>query len=615
LAARLRPWREHPLHCTWLWFRLVVFRPPLFAGLLLWMSFPPVDLSFLAWFALVPLAVFIPASWRSHSSMANVTGGESFTLRVAPGSRPIYRSAWAGGLVFGLLAVQWIRYADDSGWSGYYGWWALAFYMSLYFPLFLFIARIAVLHFRIPIIFALPIVWVGLEYLRSWLISGFPWYFLGHTQYRWISLIQISDFAGAYGASFLVALVNGWIVDLAAVPLRRVTPTGSRVAPQQIWRFGLVCAVILGSVLYGSFRVNELGENLGPRIAVMQSSIPQRIKEEEDQIPLIHQGYYAQIAEAVAQDPRLIVWPETAYRYPLPIVDSGVTDEQIRRSIPTGDMEPEEIREFARRVHSNLSTYAQRSGLPNLIGLNTEVFEPDGSMRFNSAILLRPNGEWDGPYHKIHLVPWGEYLPLRDILPWLRIFTPHASADYGLQSGSESVRFSVDSWTFGVLICFEDTLSWAARAYVSRDPVDFFVNISNDGWFGVLAPGETEAGLWRRAEHESHLAISVFRAIECRRPIFRAVNTGVSAIIDSNGRVIQSSGSNPGQSKLGSQIIVGAAPVDQRQSAYSKFGDWLGQLTFAFVVLAFLVRMCGPMGDRMRRRQWPRGRDSVRTEA
>jgi apolipoprotein N-acyltransferase len=257
--------------------------------------------------------------------------------------------------------------------------------------------------------------------------------------------------------------------------------------------------------------------------------------------------------------------------------------------LPNAELSAGEIREFAHRVRKNLLAYAERSRVPNLMGINTEVFERSGSQRFNSAILIYPDGEFSAPYNKMHLVPWGEYLPLREWLPWLRIFTPHASSDYGLAEGTERIRFQFRDWTFGVLICFEDTVPHLARSYVSTDAVDFLVNISNDGWFGVVAPGETEASLWRRAEHDVHLAISVFRAVECRRPLVRAVNTGISAIVDSSGRILASSAMTPGRSRLASQVIVETVPLDHRQSIYSITGDWLGVSTLMLSLATFMA--------------------------
>jgi apolipoprotein N-acyltransferase len=544
-----------------LWCRL-----PMLSGMLLWLSIPPVGWSWIAWVALVPLLTLIRTPWRS---------------------RAIYRPALAGGLVFGLLAVQWIRYADDAGLTGYYGWWTLALYMAVYFPLAIFVVRVAVLRFHVPAILAVPIAWVGLEYLRSWLLSGFPWYFVAHTQFRWIRLIQISDLAGAYGVSFVVALVNGWIVDLLAVPLMRPSESGPRLAREQVWRFAFVLIVLAGTLGYGSIRMDRpVGDLQGPTVALIQTDVPQQVKADESRFPEINRQYLRLLDEAAAAQPDLVIWPETAYRIPLVTINHDVTDEDLKRVIDDEEVDPQRVREVVEEVREDLGFLAKRAGKPTLMGINSERFSPTFSVRFNSAVMVLPDGAIAETYHKIHLVPWGEYLPLKDWMPWLRIFTPHSSANYGLDAGTERVQF--ESWgrhKFGVLICFEDTLPWIARGYVSDgSDVDFLVNITNDGWFGVATDDESQTGAFRRAQHEAHLAASVFRAVECRRPLVRAVNTGISAIIDSSGRIVRAAGED-GRNPMASTVVVGEVPLDRRTSLYSRAGEWLGQLTLVLTAV------------------------------
>jgi apolipoprotein N-acyltransferase len=187
-------------------------------------------------------------------------------------------------------------------------------------------------------------------------------------------------------------------------------------------------------------------------------------------------------------------------------------------------------------------------------------------------------------------------------MPWLRIFTPHASANYGLDAGTERVRFEARrGLSFGVLICFEDTLPRAARAYLrGGQPVHFLVNITNDGWFGTASDDEPGTGVFRRAEHEAHLAASVFRTVECRRSMVRAVNTGVSAIIDSSGRIIQIAGDGE-RNPMASGVVVGVVPLDHRNSLYVRFGDWLGQLSLALTAGGVLAGFAMAVSQRRSR--------------
>jgi len=577
-------------------------RPALASGVLLWLSFPPVGWSPLAWFALVPMLTCVRGSWSSQ---------------------PIYRPVWLGGLVFGLLAVQWIRFADDSGLSGYYGWWALAAYLSLYFPLFVLAVRVSHLRFRVPLIVAVPVAWVGLEYLRSWFFSGFAWYFLSHTQYGWVALIQIADFAGAYGVSFVVATVNAWLLDLLAVPLVRVEAGVRRIEPRQIGRLVFVVAIIGSTFGYGYFRTHGSAGDMATRtrVALIQTNIPQLVKEDPDRFPEINQQYLRLLADAVASEPSLIIWPETAYRTPLIDIAPDVTDDDLRRLYPNERIEPERIRQVAANVRDDLVFLARRGGVPMLMGINTEVITREQVKLYNSAVLVWPDGTISKPYHKMVLVPWGEYLPLRRWVPWTHIFTPHASADYGLEAGGKAVRFHTTSDILGVLICFEDTVPWIARRYVQHDSVDevpsengladerlvggnevtMLVNISNDGWFGTQPDDSDSARLSMRAEHAVHLAISVFRAVECRKPMVRAVNTGVSAIIDAEGRIVRRAGDESGGAGMTSEVLVGMVGREYRKSWYVRWGDWLGIVCFALTSANLVGAVAAALVARMNR--------------
>ena len=278
-----------------------------------------------------------------------------------------------------------------------------------------------------------------------------------------------------------------------------------------------------------------------------------------------------------------MVWPETAYRYPLVRIAPDVRDEDLARLF-AGGAEPDDVRSLAFHVRKDLARWAERAGVPMLMGLNAEEIQRDRRRMYNAAVLITPDGELRTRYDKRMLVPWGEYLPLAGWLPWLHVFTPNASADYGLVAGSDCVRFQSGGTSFGVMICFEDTVPGAARAYLSDPPAGMLVNVSNDGWFADSS------------ELDAHLAISVFRAIECRRPVVRAVNTGLrasgpprraSAVIDSNGRFVSLAGS-AGDPSTAADVVIARVPLDHRRSLYVLAGDWLGKLTFACTVAIVL---------------------------
>src|SRR6185312_9127557 len=202
-----------------------------------------------------------------------------------------------------------------------------------------------------------------------------------------------------------------------------------------------------------------------------------------------------------------------------------------------------------------------------------------------SALLIDAHGMKFGRYDKMHLVPFGEYVPFKETLPWMQTFTPYEN-DYSCRPGRRWTRFRFQvsrdaepakprgrEFTFGCLICYEDSDPYLARHYVAAAPVDFLVNISNDGWFNG-----TE-------EHEEHLAICRFRAIETRRSIVRAVNMGISCVIDSDGRVVALPGATWSASKKMEGIVAAAMPLDRRQSWYARLGDWLPAACWVLLIV------------------------------
>jgi apolipoprotein N-acyltransferase len=551
-------------------------------GLLLWLCYFPVGWGWLGWVALVPLLGLVRAQaprWR------------------------IYLSAWAGGLLFFWVAIQWMRVADD---RMYYTWGALATYCSLYFPLTIWLLRLLERRARLPLLLGVPAVWTALELVRAHLMTGFPWYFLSHTQHDYLLVTQIADLGGAYLVTFLVAAGNALVFEWLCRStwlrtLLRLPDSAARWSWRGLAIQSALVVLFLGfTVAYGVARLGEDDFAEGPRIALIQSNLDQRIRvaasigadEAADEM-LAHNLKLSARAAAQQPPPALIIWPETSYPLdwlePAPGVDihdlppkKGLLLTASRRII-VGDLRPYKT--------------------AFLLGLNGAVLGPgEEQRRYNSAVLIQADGQQAGRYDKMHRVPFGEYVPLVDWLPWIKRFAPY-DHDYSVAAGTSFTRFPLGEHHFGVVICYEDTDPALARQYAGGDgapPADFLVNISNDGWFNG-----TE-------EHEQHLAICRFRAIECRRAIVRAVNMGVSAVVDGNGRVLQPEclpQTNPpvpfaqwvvagnrslpvsawGGYKKVAGVLTASVPIDSRASLYARWGDWLPWLCWLIIGLG-LVR-------------------------
>lgn len=565
-------------------------------ALLLWASFPPLDWGFLAWFALVPLLQLV---------------------RARPRPNWLYFWVWIGGLIYWLAAVQWMRHADDTAYSG---WVALAFYLSLYFPAFVWLARAAVHRLQVPLEWSAAVVWVGLELARSHLLTGFSWYFLAHTQYRWITLIQASDLAGAYGVSFLLALAGGCLARL--VPGRWLVAWGINVADDvagaverqvrigrlAVSRGMMVVVTLLVAVIgYGVVRRAQADFRPGPKVALVQGNVPQTVKSDIERWRQIFDEHVDLTERAARHDPDLIVWPETMFRWPLVRIEPDVTDEHLSEFYP--NIDPQRWwRPLSRDIPRTLAGLSEKNQAPLLVGVDAVDFSAAGLRRYNSAILVTPDEGIVGRYDKLHLVPFGEYLPLAESMPWLLKFTPFERV-YGLDVGDEPSQFALGQWRFSAVICFEDTVPHLVRRFVNEGrpaksvghdaptntasstaagsdaatgalrPPDFFVNLTNDGWF----KGSSEL--------DQHLITAAFRSVECRTPMVRAVNTGISAIIDGDGRIVQRARDpETGRSKQVEDVVVGHVPLDDRTSLYVLWGDWFaGACLLACVGLAVVA--------------------------
>lgn len=535
------------------------------SSLLMWAAFTPVDFGPLGWVCLAPLLTL---------------------ARLARPPRKMYRAAFLGGLIFWLPALQWMRLGDP---TMYGAWAALSIYLALYFPLFLALTRVAVWRYGVPLVAAAPVVWTGLELLRGHLMSGFSWYYLGHTQYRWIELIQISDIVGTYGVSFLLALSAACLAELIPAPwLGRagLLPAGhdadsvNAVGPRgQVIRVCCVMTLLAACLGYGYWRRNEVEFAAGPRIALIQSNVTSEVKHDPGDWPRIQQQIEHLTSLAVEQQPDLIVWPETMFRWPLVETPADVTDEALQQAHP--DLPISWLRGLP--VRRKLATLSEMAGAGMVIGLEVRDIDLGSRRTYNSAVFVKPDGKIAGRYDKLHRVPFGEFIPLADSLPWLHRLTPF-SADFGIDAGVSASVFRYKDYRFAPIICFEDTVPQLVRNILDvtservgedKKPVDFLVNLTNDGWFH----GSSEL--------DQHLITAAFRCVEFRTPMVRAVNTGISAFIDGDGVIRQrAEGIKFNRPKQDEAVVVDMLPLDPRASLYLSYGDWFSGS--CLVVCSFL---------------------------
>ena len=474
------------------------------AGLLMTASFPKADLGGLAWVAFVPLLYAI----RGVSSRTSFKLG--FLTGIVHYSTLLY---WIVGVIhhYGHVPIllSLIIFL------------LLIFYLSLYPGLFS--TAVSQLRARsFPFYLTGPFLWVALEYIRSFLLSGFPWENLGYSQYDQLRLIQISDILGVYGLSALIMAVNGVLFEfLNSVRRNRTT----------IWIPPAAAGLVLGGFLvYGTWRIEKTDEIAGdaPKltVALAQGNVDQSVKW----LPSFQQEtlrrYAALSKDALKSSPDLIVWPETALPFYF------LRDEDLTA----------EILELVRTC-----------GVPFVFGSPSFLRTEQGIRYYNSAYLVDPTGKVVGKYDKVHLVPYGEYVPLKRFFPFLGKIV-EAVGDF--DSGEKGQVLSLGNEKIGMLICFEAIFPELARA-MANNGAQLLINITNDAWFG------------RSSAPYQHLSMVVFRAVENHLAVARAANTGISAYVDPVGRLLD-------QTPLFEEAMRSRVlPVMNHQTFYACHGDIL----------------------------------------
>lgn len=476
----------------------------LLSGLLLTASFPPGRFAFLAWVALVPLL-------RSLE-----TATPSFAFRLG----------FAAGLAHSLTLIYWVIIV-----LGHYGHLPLpvsasllilfSLYLSLYPAVFAWGCSFLANSFLGSL--KVAALWVALEYVRANILTGFPWCLLGHSQYLNLEAIQVADLVGAYGTSFILVLASTLIYGLT---FERTLSRWKGEAPLGL----LILVLALGYGVYRTSFSDPAPAQQFVKIAVVQGNIDQSIKWNPAYQEKTVQIYRTLTLQSRAFGPDLVVWPETAA--PLFFQDG----EPPSRSI--------------------LLT-AQQAGVYLIFGSPAYRRQQGSVSFFNRAYLLSPGAEVLGSYDKVHLVPFGEYVPLKRFLPFVERLVVSAG---DFLPGQTLAPLSFPKAPAGVLICFESIFPELGRAMTQKGAA-LLVNLTNDAWYG------------RSSAPFQHFSMAVFRAVENRRPLVRAANTGISAFILPSGKILE-------QSDLFTEALLARdIPIpESRLTFYTRTGDWFALL-------------------------------------
>ena len=377
-----------------------------------------------------------------------------------------------------------------------------------------------------------PAIWVTTELARTYFWSGFPWLLLGYSQTTVLPVAQLASVIGVFGLSALVASVSA-----AAAYFAISRSAGSLAA------LAGVGAAVAGIALWGGHRLDHnvlvTGQEQGRpvRVALIQGNIPQEQKWDDAQAGHILNTYLSMTRDAARQGAQLVIWPESSTPYPF--LDDRVGGDRIRSVV-------------------------RETGIELLLG--SDQIDHATKAYFNAAFLVRKDGTVAGVYRKMHLVPFGEFVPLQRLLFFIGPLIEAASA---FTPGAEMVMLPTSHGPISIAICYEIVFPGLARESVEHGS-QLLTTITNDAWYG------------RSSAPYQHFLQASMRAIEQGRYLARAANTGISGVVDPYGRIVQ-------QSALFERtVMVGDVRMLQSSTIYGRIGDLFAYICAALTLAALL---------------------------
>jgi len=519
------------------------------SGVLLALSFPKFGHPSLAWVGLVPLLVAL-----------------------SPGARPSTRGgsllrALLLGLVTGIVyftgTLYWITlvmavYGGLQQWVAVLVNAALIAYLALFPAVFAVVMRRLVLAYGPRALAAAPAVWVATELGRTHIFTGFPWVLLGYSQTTVLPVAQFASVFGVYGVSMLVASVSAALamvmVDRGAggSPYAAARPFRGAIIAVRFAPIVIVLVLVAGIAAWGARRASAAAltrEGEAIRVGLIQGNIDQADKQNPSHANAIFQGYIRKTRVALQRGAEFILWPESST--PFLFEEDPDASSQIR-------------------------ILARQARVPILVGSDQVERGPGASFKYyNSAFLVRADGTSGRAYRKMHLVPFGEYVPLKRLLFFA---APLVEAVSDFSAGEDAVLLPVGNHLISTAICYEVVYPDLVRQFVVGGS-EMLTTITNDAWFGsTSAPYQ-------------HFEQASMRAIEEGRYLVRSANTGVSGIVDPYGRVLERT------DIFQEAVLVGEARFLRTSTFYSRHGDVIAHAS----VVATALLLLAAVGSRFRR--------------
>jgi apolipoprotein N-acyltransferase len=467
----------------------------------------------------------------------------------AESPRAAARCGFAAGTAANLLVYYWIAWTVAV--PGNLGWFlgaacalAVSAFVAGFIAAFCALGNCCLRRSGPGTVWLFPVFWTAIEMGRIHLFTGFPWMLLGYSLADSPVLRQSADIAGTLGLGFLIVAVN-------VALYRGMTALGNRNVRAAILP-GILAAAILASMAgYGRYRLGEPQAAGGRplRVGIAQGGIDQNRKWDPSLQEETIRIYHELTVEAVAGGARVVVWPETAAPF---------------------------FYGWESALTAMVDNVAIRTGTPIVFG--APWFNPeDGGKYFNSVFHLDGRGLPVGRYDKRHLVPFGEYVPLRRLLPFISKLT---AGEEDFSYGKSPSLFGIDNTRAAASVCYEAVFPEIIRESVQAG-AGWLINVTNDAWFGdTVAPYQ-------------HLAMARMRAVELRRPMVRAANSGISAVIDPKGRIVRSLG------LFRKGTVVAEIVPETGMTPFAKTGELFGYSCIIIGFLTFLFALKGTHGHRI----------------
>jgi len=491
------------------------------SGALTAFSAPKFGLSFFAWISLIPLLFIIINKKPARSFLLGLIAGGSYNAVLIYWIPSV--PAYYGNLSIGISIIIYLVFV---------------LFLALYWAFFCLLWTKISQSFPKLVFLLAPFLWISLEYILTHFLTGFPWGLIGTTQYQNIWFIQMASITGVYGLSFVLVLFQS--LFLYSIKHRKKAPFFSVLALLLIIHLGGFLSLKKITPSEGSFTVSVIQGNVSSDISWDQVKTQEIWSLFNQHIELSRKSY--------EDGAELIIWPE----FSVPLCFSCSYG-------------------YFQNFKEKLNQFVQETDCALLLGTNEKTSTPGNVSYYNTALCLSPDLSMS-QYHKMHLVPFGEYTPYKKIFSFIEKMT-HAIGE--ISPGTQYKLHSFKSLKFGSPICYEIIFPNLVRKFAKKG-ADFLVTITNDGWYG------------RSSAPYQHFSMAVLRAVENRRYLLRAATTGISGIIDPYGRILS-------KSKLMTQThLTEVITPSKTMTIYTKFGDVLPflslTLTPVFIILAFVKK-------------------------